>query len=267
MRHVRAWFVLRWEPGLLAFPTAVGSVGAGGFWGPTAFGFHHLPEGAAKGIRVTNMNNDNNNDNDKNKNKNRDESGCTASAPTWHLQVSQPSFRSSILKVSLLVTSRILYIVHYQNTAMSRLRMFCFVEQQHHSQKFHLPECQRSNETVLWHSIWCCPSSLSRFHFQWCKPSRTSCHRRSSCRQSCLWRTRGHVSRPMRPLGRGPCTVNVGEEYCIPFNDIFGPITWPKLVKILLETGVVFEIWYLIFSHTSSKNGSFTQGFLDFSSF
>jgi len=52
----------------------------------------------------------------------------------------------------------------------------------------------------------------------------------------------GHVSRPMRPLGRGPCTVNVGEEYCIPFNDIFGPITWPKLVKILLETGVVFEI-------------------------
>lgn len=53
----------------------------------------------------------------------------------------------------------------------------------------------------------------------------------------------------------------------IPFSDILGPMAWPKLVKILLETGVVFEIWYLIFSKTSSKTGSFTQGFLDFSSF
>lgn len=97
MRHVRAWFVLRWEPGLLAFPTAVGSVGRVVFEAQPPL-VSSSSRGAAKGIRVTNMNNDNNNDNDKNKNKNRDESGCTASAPTWHPQVSQPSFRSSILK-------------------------------------------------------------------------------------------------------------------------------------------------------------------------
>lgn len=135
--------------------------------------------GAAKGIRVTNMNNDTTNDNDKNKNKNRDESGCTASAPTWHPQVSQLSFRSSILKS--LCWSHQGYCTLYTIKTPRWADSVCFA---------------LLNNNIIFAKIpfaWVPAFERS----QYCdiiygvvlRPSRTSYHRRSSCHQSCLWRT------------------------------------------------------------------------------
>lgn len=231
MRHVWAWFVLRWEPGLLAFPTAVGSVGEGGFSGPTAFGFiifQRRCEGYP-GNRYEQWQ--------------QQTTTTRTSTKTETKVVARPAHPLDIRK--------------FPNRAFVHPSLSLFVG--HIKDIVHCTLSKHRDEQTDVLLCWT-TTSFAKIPFAW-----VPAFERNSI--VTLYMVLSFVPPGLPTIGGAVATRVACGGHGIPFSDILGPMAWPKLVKILLETGVVFEIWYLIFSKTSSKTGSFTQGFLDFSSF